>query len=106
MTITSDQLDRLPKYAREHIFALERRIERFEQSDQEVTDHATGIEWSDSHDWQARHALPIGSTLWFGKAPGRVQVRVTHDGEIRVSADDWLVIQPKASNSIIVENKR
>ena len=106
MTLTTHQLSLLPKYVREHIFALERQLERFKQSDQEVTDHATGIEWSDSHDWQARHALPKGSTVWFGEAPGRVQVHVAYDGEIRVSADDYLVIRPKASNCIIVESKR
>jgi len=102
--ITQEQLDRLPKYARDHIEALERKVSKHEQRDLEVENHTTGIEWSEN--WKDRHALPKGSTVWFGTSPNRVTVHVRHDGEIRVSAQDNLVIYPGASNTVTVKSVR
>jgi hypothetical protein len=98
-----ERITKLPKWAQQIIERQRSDIAylRAQLAADDVMDSAISWEMGEHS-----HGLPQHCTVSFGADyPNRVRVRLDRHGNVRVTGDDTLKIQPQASNVIIVRSE-
>ena len=101
-TTTNHNIDNLPKWARDDMNNLRRKVEQLEATIAEIShteDVATAlVSWSDLN---SRGALPKYATVRFKMPEGYVDVSL-RDGLLRVAGYRQIVVAPVAANVVKV----
>lgn len=104
-----NKLDKLPKYARDEIIALRRKVEELRLTiKQERTTEPTNIAWGYRHcPDDAYGYVPDGETVFFslgGQPRDVIRVR-RKNGALNINADGTLLIECYSSNDLLLSIK-
>lgn len=100
----SEDITKLPRWAQDRIKALEADVAHAQaQLAAHDAPDGTPITWTTSID-STRHGLHKYATVRFQTPNGYVDVHLTDEGELRVYAQNTMVIRPRSANLVYLEN--